>query len=146
MRKRKTSADGYPGAARIAAFTAAPSSAQTLKNLPAAMRSARLRTAATAVPQTKPNWTIVVSQPASDVVRPQINRSCGVTALAENHKDMPNNSAKPSNASTRQRVEYVSADIVKNYSRPGATSMLRGTSTTRPFGMHQHCFSHCARL
>jgi hypothetical protein len=47
-------------------------------------------------------------------VRPQIDRSCGVTALAENHKDIPNNSAKPSNARTRQRVEYVSADIVKN--------------------------------
>ena len=37
MRKRRTSADGYPGAARIAALTAAPSRAQTLKNLPAGM-------------------------------------------------------------------------------------------------------------
>jgi hypothetical protein len=57
---------------------------------------------------------MVVSQAASTGVSPQIERSCGVTALAENQRDIPNNSAKPSNASTRQRVEYVSGDIVKN--------------------------------
>ena len=57
---------------------------------------------------------IVVSQPASEVVGPQIERNCSVTALAENHSDIPNNSAKPSNASTRQRVEYVSGDFGKN--------------------------------
>jgi hypothetical protein len=57
---------------------------------------------------------MVVSQAASGTVRPQIDRSCGVTALAENQSDIPNNSAKPSNARTRQRVEYVSCDIVKN--------------------------------
>ena len=60
--------------------------------------------AATAVPQTNPNWTIVVNHAASDVVSPQIERNCGVTALAENHSDIPSNSAKPSNARTRQRV------------------------------------------
>ena len=57
---------------------------------------------------------MVVSQAASAVVSPQICCSCGVTALAENQSDIPSNSARPSNASTRQRVEYVSANIVKN--------------------------------
>ena len=76
--------------------------------------SARFRIAATAVPQTKPNWTLVVSQPASTAESPQIDRSWGVTALAENHSDIPNNSAKPSNVSTRQRVDCRSADIQKN--------------------------------
>jgi hypothetical protein len=73
-----------------------------------------LSTAAMAVPQTNPSWTMVVSQAASAVVSPQIARNCGVTALAENQSDIPSNSAKPSNVSTRQRVEYVSGDIVKN--------------------------------
>ena len=72
--------------------------------------------------------TIVVSQAASDVVRPQMPLSWGVTALAANHNDMPNNSAIPSNARTRQRVEYVSADIVKNYPRSIATSTLTNPS------------------
>jgi len=65
------------------------------------------------VPKTNPSWTIVVSHPASAVVSPQIDRSCGVTALAENQSDIPNNSAIPSNVSTRQRVDCKSADIVK---------------------------------
>ena len=50
--------------------------------------SGRLSSAATAVPQTKPSWTVVVSQAASDVVMPQIARSCGVTVLAANQCDM----------------------------------------------------------
>jgi len=37
-----------------------------------------------------------------------------VTALAENQSDIPSSSAKPSNASTRQRVELVSVDIATN--------------------------------
>ena len=95
-------------------FATAPSRAETLKSLPDGIRSARLRSAADAVPPTKPSWTTVVSHPAWEVVRPHIARSWGVTALAENQSDIPNNSEKASNVSTRQRVEYVSADIVKN--------------------------------
>ena len=56
---------------------------------------------------------MVVSHPASAALRPHIWRNTGVTALAENHNDIPNNSAKPSNVRTRQRVEYRSAAIVK---------------------------------
>jgi hypothetical protein len=67
-----------------------------------------------AVPQTNPSCTMVVSQPAWAVVSPQIERSWGVTALAENQSDIPNNSEKASNVSTRQRVEYKSAGTVKN--------------------------------
>lgn len=98
----------------MAAFQIEPRSAEALKRRPAGTRSARFSRAAIAVPQTNPNWTMVVSQPACAVVRPQIDRSWGVTALAENHSDIPNNSEKASNVSTRQRVEYKSADIVKN--------------------------------
>src|SRR3954447_17723451 len=98
----------------MAALAIEPRNAETLKSRPAGTRSARFSRAAIAVPQTKPSWTMVVSQPAWAVVRPQMERSCGVTALAENHSDIPNNSEKASNVSTRQRVEYKSADIVKN--------------------------------
>jgi len=54
-----------------------PAGRRALKKPPGRDQVARLRTAATAVPQTKPNWTIVVSHAASDVVSPQIERSWG---------------------------------------------------------------------
>src|SRR5438046_8945419 len=85
VRNRRPRADGNPGAARIAAFAKAPNRAEMLKSRPAGITSARFRTAATAVPQTKPSWTIVVNQPASALVRPQIERSWGVPAVAEHH-------------------------------------------------------------
>ena len=62
------------------------------------------------------SWARVPALTPSAVVSPQICRSCGVTALAENQSDIPSSSAIPSNASTRQR--YLRLDAFRRAGGP----------------------------
>src|SRR5512140_877489 len=61
--------------------------------------SARLRSAAAAVPATKPSCTALLSHPAWTSLSAHAALSCGARALAENHTDIPSSSASARSAS-----------------------------------------------
>ncbi|WP_434478934.1 hypothetical protein [Gemmatimonas sp.] len=84
---------GSAAAVSIIAFAAAATSALTAKRRRVGITSARLSNADSAVPPTKPNWTMVVSHAASLLVRLHCVWYCADTALAANQSDMPSNSA-----------------------------------------------------
>src|SRR5438874_1529269 len=102
--KRSTSAVANPSLTTSPPFAAAPTIAATAKYQREGSTSARLSTAAIAVPQTKPSCTMVVNHAASPRVKDQDSESCGETELAANQSDIPSSSAPASNASIRQRA------------------------------------------
>src|SRR5687768_4419048 len=69
------------------------------------MMSGKLRNALMRVPHTKPSWTAIVSQPTAESPKFHSTRNAGSTAAALNQSDMPNNSARDSRPSARQRAE-----------------------------------------
>ncbi len=103
VRKRRARAAAKPGATTSRALAAAAHSAEVANRDRAGTTSARLSSAAAAVPNTKPSWTTVVSQPACWALRPQSAWSCGATALAVNQSDIPSSSASESRSRIPQR-------------------------------------------
>ena len=102
--KRSASAAANPPLTTKPAFAVAPVSAATAKYQREGRTSARLSTAAIAVPQTNPSCTIVVNHAASPRVNDHVCQSCGETALAANHSDIPRSSAPARMASMRHRA------------------------------------------
>lgn len=96
--KRSTSAGARPSATSgIRAVAAAASSADAPNSQCVGMRSARLRTADTNAPVTKPACTDMVSQARPLPSRLHAAASAGTTADAENHVAIASNSATANN-------------------------------------------------
>ncbi len=103
-----------PGAASSAALAAAAPSAEVATSARSGTRSARLSSATSAVPTTKPSCTALVSHAASAGARSQRSRSGSATALAVNQTDMPSSSATATSAKVRRRCEGFAAVAISN--------------------------------
>ena len=81
----------------------APSNALAAMTCSARNRSARLSTALSSAPATKPICTLIVSHDFWPSSRPNSMASCGTTAVAENHSVMISSSASASSQRMRHR-------------------------------------------
>ncbi len=94
VRKRRTMAgSGACTKKAIAVLNAAPNSALSATSRRAGIRSARLSTALSSAPTTKPSCTLIVSHDCPAPPSRHSSVSCGMTAEAENQSDMASISA-----------------------------------------------------
>ena len=91
--------------ARMRMFAPAAVRAEAMKKRRGSKRSARLKSALTMVPITKPACTELVNRDAISGGRPTLSRRAGTTADAENHSAMVATVQKAMIASERARTD-----------------------------------------
>ncbi len=130
VRNRRIRPAPNPGAASSKPLASAAARAEAANRVLARTMSARLRSADSAVPTTKPSCTPLVSHTSCVEDRPHTSRRCGDTALAVNQRDMPASSAADSSARILQRPAG-SPDRLNGARLPRAGRRWRGRCARR---------------
>ena len=110
-----------------AALAAAPATQPMPMRTRGFTTSARLVIAVASVAATNPAWTATVSHAVWEADNSKASASDGVTAVAENHSDMPSSSATASAPSMRQAAAESAPEPAGR-----AGSMLRPAPARRP--------------